>query len=176
MKMAKILAAMLLLPTLAVAQTATADPSLKVATSKQTIGFSSGGPYSGSPTFAPGVMGNPTTTFMLVSPPVQASNNFMSEQLVAQTSAVAGTFKNLYVTELSPGSVDTNGTKATGTYTWRINGVSTGITCTIVEPATTCSDLVHTAPIVAGQTYDLQTVGVGNIISPVYGGIELDTP
>jgi hypothetical protein len=62
--------------------------------------------------------------------------------------------------------------------TWRINGVSTGITCTIAFPATTCSDLTHTAPIVAGQTYDLQTLGSGPTGGPdyVYGGIELDTP
>jgi hypothetical protein len=63
-------------------------------------------------------------------------------------------------------------------YTWRINGVSTGITCTIVSPAVRCSDLTHSAPILAGQYYDLQVIGTS--VSPigvsVTGGIELDTP
>jgi hypothetical protein len=163
MRTTKILMPTLLLPALAMAQTPNVDPSLKKV-HKQTIGFSSG-PYT------PGVSGG-FTTFMLVSPPINTTSyGVLAEQFVAQTSAVSGTFKNLYVTQ--PLTVAPGGT---GIYTWRVNGVSTGITCTIVAPAVTCSDLTHTAAITAGQSYDLQTVGSGNIIDSVYGGIELDTP
>ena len=114
-------------------------------------------------------------TYFLVGPSINTSSfGALAEQFVSQTSAVSGTFKNLYITiptAAGPGSLGT-----TSTYTWRVNGISTGITCTIIAPALTCSDLTHTAPIVAGQSYDLQTVGVGSTFSAVFGGIELDTP
>ena len=177
----KILAAILLatLPTLAMAQMRNVDPSLKVApVSKQTIGFSSGPIVGGTvvTAFQPGIM-NGLTTYVLNGVPANGNVFGPNEQYVAQTSTVAGTLKNLYVTEVL--LIGGPAVPLTATYTWRINGVSTGITCTIVTPATTCSDLVHTAPIVARQSYDLQTVGVGNNGNnggPVYGGIELDTP
>jgi hypothetical protein len=166
MKTAKMLAAMLLLPTLAMAQTPNVDPSLR-RVHEQTIGFSSG---QGA-----GVPGG-NTLFMLVSPPINiTAYGTLSEQFVAQTSAVSGIFKNLYITQIGGCSGP-----CTGTYTWRINGVSTGITCTATNAGGgstgTCSDLTHTATITAGQSYDLQTVGSGNIVDNVYGGIELDTP
>jgi hypothetical protein len=158
MKMAKMLAAMLLLPTLAMAQTPNIDPSLR-RVHKQTIGMSGAAAFETFP-----VSG--TTMYMV-------TNSSTVEQEIAHISAVSGTFKNLFVTEfgLAPSG-------ASITYTWRINGVSTGITCTIVSPAVSCSDLTHSVAIVAGQSYDLQTV----VASPsafgdsVSAGIELDTP
>jgi hypothetical protein len=72
MKHATLLAAMLLLlPTLAMAQTAVVDPSLrKVPVSKQTIGFSSGPIVGGNveTAFQPGVSGG-QTTYMLTGAP-----------------------------------------------------------------------------------------------------------
>jgi hypothetical protein len=152
------------LPTLAMAQTPNVDPSLK-RIHTQTIGINT----------TTGAVDPRFPTYFLVGPSINTSSfGALAEQFVSQTSAVSGTFKNLYIaipTAAGPGSLGT-----TSTYTWRVNGISTGITCTIIAPALTCSDLTHTAPIVAGQSYDLQTVGVGSTFSAVFGGIELDTP
>jgi hypothetical protein len=143
--------AMLLLPALAMAQTANVDPSLRLA-NKQTIGIT-GGAFNGPPEYIPG--------------------GSAAEQQSSPLSAVSGTFKNLFINEFG---IPLSGTSFV--YTWRINGVSTGITCTIVSPAVSCSDLTHSAPILAGQYYDLQVIGTS--VSPigvgVTGGIELDTP
>jgi hypothetical protein len=152
------------LPTLAMAQTPNVDPSLK-RIHTQTIGINT----------TTGAVDPRFPTYFLVGPSINTSSfGALAEQFVSQTSAVSGTFKNLYITiptAAGPGSLGT-----TSTYTWRVNGISTGITCRIIAPALTCSDLTHTAPIVAGQSYDLQTVGVGSTFSAVFGGIELDTP
>jgi hypothetical protein len=77
-KTAKLITAMLLLPTLAMAQTPNVDPSLKKE-HKQTIGLSSGNGVG---------MESGVTLYMLVGPP-------QAEQFVVQESAVNGTFKHL---------------------------------------------------------------------------------
>ena len=47
--------------------------------------------------------------------------------------------------------------------TWRKNGSPTAVTCTITNPATTCSDTTHSFTFAAGDTLDIQAVFTGTI-------------
>jgi hypothetical protein len=47
--------------------------------------------------------------------------------------------------------------------TWRKNGSGQAVTCTITNPATTCSDTTHSFTFSAGDTLDIQAVLTGTI-------------
>lgn len=47
--------------------------------------------------------------------------------------------------------------------TWRKNGVNQAVTCTITNPALTCSDTTHNFNFNAGDTLDIQAVFTGTI-------------
>ena len=67
-----------------------------------------------------------------------------------------GTLKNLYVDlPAAPGA------GASRTFTVRKNGVPTALTCTIADPATSCSDTVNTVSFAAGDTAVLQQTPSG---------------
>ena len=63
-------------------------------------------------------------------------------------------------------TVATNNTVA---LTWRKNGSSQTVTCTITNPSLTCADLTHSFTYVAGDVLDVQAVFVGTIsAAPVW--------
>jgi len=96
-----------------------------------------------------------------------------SESLVNNTPVpFAGTFRNLYAQiSAAPGA------SGTVTFTLRVNGASTGVTCTMILTETACHDTTHVATIAVGQTADLQVVsGAVTASARENFGIELDNP
>ena len=73
----------------------------------------------------------------------------------------AGTVRELRVRV--PIAAGPAGSGNTWTFTVRKNGSSTGITCTVLETATSCSDLVNTSYFAAG---DLISIRVDAISDP----------
>ena len=81
-----------------------------------------------------------------------------TESGVAIPLPVGGTLANLNVTASTPA-----GPGNTWTFTVRLAGASTGVTCAISGNASTsCSDTTHTSAVTAGQTVDLQAVPTSN--------------
>ena len=76
---------------------------------------------------------------------------------------ISGTLRNLYVeVSTAPGGGNSR------TFTVRKNSTSTALTCTIAGAATSCSDLVNTVTIAAGDTAVLQHTPSG---SPAAGRV-----
>jgi hypothetical protein len=82
------------------------------------------------------------------------SNTISSfESLIRQVVAAGGTFTKFYVSlQAAPGAGQSY------TFTLRVNGSDTDVTCTIADSATSASDLTHTAAITAGQSWSLKSV------------------
>lgn len=101
------------------------------------------------------------------------SNN-VSEAVVSVNYLVtrAGLLKNLVVrAQSAPGGGQTY------IYTIRINGVPTGITCTLTEVTVNGSDLVNTAEVVIGDRVTLQLItSLGAAIDRHIATLELDSP
>lgn len=95
-----------------------------------------------------------------------------TELVVSASVPMAGTLKNLYVSlSAAPGAGQTV------IATLRVNGLDTGVTCTIADSATSASDLTHTAAITAGQLWSVKTVySAGAASSVPKGAIEFDNP
>jgi len=145
---------------------------------KQTIGFSSDG-FTGVNSSS-----GDSNLFMVNG---IANVNGSPEQAVSNVAAFSGNLKNMYI--ISDETVNYNQPGNSATFTWRINGIDTAITCTINFPQSgsvppqTCSDTTHTATINAGDYYDLRTSGSivrggsnGDFTGWVSGGIEFDLP
>jgi hypothetical protein len=49
------------------------------------------------------------------------------------------------------------------TFTWRKNGISQGVTCTVTDPAITCSDTTHSFSFSAGDALDIQATSNGAV-------------
>ena len=81
---------------------------------------------------------------------------FASESIARTPMAVSGTLSNFHV------GVD-GGTAAGKNWilTVRKNGANTSVTCTVVGPATTCSDSTHTASFNAGEDLSISIVASG---------------
>jgi hypothetical protein len=80
-----------------------------------------------------------------------------TENLVQATSVIAGPIANFSATVGT-----TPGGSATLTFTWRKNSSSQVITCTISNPATSCSDLTHSFTVAQGDLVDIMVVGTGS--------------
>ena len=87
---------------------------------------------------------------------------------------IGGTFKNLFIQLASP----LGGAAQTMAFTLRVNGVDTGVTCTINSGGTTASDTTHSATIAAGQTWSIKVVTSATTGTTPFiaGGIEFDNP
>jgi hypothetical protein len=63
------------------------------------------------------------------------------------------------------------------TFMLRVNGLSTGVTCSITGVLTACHDTTHIATIATGQAADVQVIsGSGATAARENFGIELDNP
>lgn len=94
-----------------------------------------------------------------------ASGNLLtwgaSDAAIRSVIPVAGVASQLYVEV---------GTAPAAGKSWALtfvkNGSDTGVTCTIADTATTCSDLAHTFTLAAGDTLSLKSVPSGTPTSP----------
>jgi hypothetical protein len=152
-----------LIATLSMISVASAKPLPSPSVSKQTVGV------FGFVDVGIDALGNPECILSSEADTISAEDNSSPR---IPLSSVSGTFKNLFVT--NPGALP-NGSMS---YTWRVNGTDTGITCTITAPGTSCSDTVHSAAITVGQSYVLVPRCFGPITTgrAVDAGIELDIP
>lgn len=88
------------------------------------------------------------------SPPTTVVNNSLSE------APFGGTMSNLYVQlAVAPGA----GTSRT--FTVKIAGSNTSITCTIADTATTCNDLTHSASFNAGDQIIMDATLSGAVVT-----------
>lgn len=86
------------------------------------------------------------------------------------TSALPGTFKNMYVNTSAQA-----GYGQSFTMTFDVNGYDTNITCGTGAYGTSCNDTSHTAAITAGQTYVLKVLSSASAaVAKVGFGIEFD--
>lgn len=77
-----------------------------------------------------------------------------TETIVRMVMPVAGVLRKLYVVAAAVA-----GAAQSFTYTVRVNGVDTTITCAVSgASATTANDTTHTASVVAGDTVDIKLV------------------
>jgi hypothetical protein len=72
-------------------------------------------------------------------------------------SPVAGTISNLSIRATS----DAGNSGDSYVMNVRKNGANTGITCTITDTSSTCSDTLHTVSVAVGDLLSLQAVAVG---------------
>jgi hypothetical protein len=95
-----------------------------------------------------------------------------TELTVNKYVAMGGTFKNL-------GCVVANapGTGQSDICSLRVDGGPTSVTCTISNSSTSCTDITHTASILAGHSGDYQVVtSSGATATRVFPYIEFDNP
>jgi parallel beta-helix repeat protein len=92
------------------------------------------------------------------------------ESNITGRAPYAGTFKNLYLDlNTAPGSGQTS------TFTLRVNGVDTAITCQASGSAVTASDTTHTVSVAAGDKWSIKIVGSATAAAAIaHGGIEFD--
>lgn len=94
-----------------------------------------------------------TTYFLAPSGGLAANTTEANVQGIANTTS---TLQNFAVkVSAAPGTGNSL------TFTFRDAGSSTGVTCTISNAATSCSDVTHTAAITAGDLIDVQMVDTG---------------
>lgn len=119
--------------------------------------FGSGCPGSGS-----GVGGSSgsysaasaTYTTAVYFPPGGGLTASATESLVQGTATIAGTISNFSATiGTAPGG------SASLTFTFRLNGASQAVTCTVTSAVKSCSDLTHSFAIAPGDLVDIQVVG-----------------
>ena len=109
-----------------------------------------------------------TTAFILVGGPttyyLPAMGNWppsAAEDYTSQTAApVSATISDLQIS-LDPPQPAWSTSTGTLVFTFRDNGSSTAVTCTITAPAITCSDLVHTASVAQGDLIDFKLLATG---------------
>lgn len=94
-----------------------------------------------------------------------------TELNVYGVAPATGTFRNLWLNlNTAPGGVQTD------TFTLRVNGADTAITCVVTGAAVSGSDITHAVPVTKGQTWSIKIVGSAAAAATIVnGGIELDT-
>jgi hypothetical protein len=84
-----------------------------------------------------------------------------TETVVQLPLPVSGTLRNLRVrASVAPGAA--GGSVQQWTFTVRINGANTALSCVVAETATACSDLANSLLITEGQLISMQIVPSGN--------------
>ena len=95
--------------------------------------------------------------------PVGGGSLASSTEASVQTfQGVAGTVSG-FGANISAALGTTVATNNVVVLTWRKNGSPTAVTCTITNPATTCSDTTHSFTFAAGDALDIQAVFTGTI-------------
>jgi hypothetical protein len=89
------------------------------------------------------------------------------ESDVSTVASFTGTISNFQVYE--------EASNFNGTFTVRVNGVDTAITCT-VSAAQRCSDTSHTASITAGQSISIHCTGVPSNAKPTHWRADITVP
>ena len=85
----------------------------------------------------------------------------VNETVVQLPLPVSGTLRNLRVrVSVAPGPV--TAPVQQWTFTVRINGANTALSCVIAEAATSCADLANSVVITEGQLISMQIVPSGN--------------
>jgi hypothetical protein len=85
------------------------------------------------------------------------------ESEVALESPITGTIDSFYYRVVTAGS---GGSGGASTITLRVAGSNTAITCSLAQKAQECSDLTHTAALIAGQTVTVNSSGnVGHAVA-----------
>ena len=74
------------------------------------------------------------------------------------------TIQNMYISlAIAPGA------GSTATFTWRDNGSSEALACTVSGTATTCNDTTHSFKAAAGDLLDIQITVSGSVSSLIIG-------
>ena len=118
-------------------------------------GSGSGG--GGIVVYSSGSAINPSgTQFVAIGGGGQASTTESDVRIGAPSGAtISGMFVNLDIALGSGNSM---------AITWRKAGVDQSVTCTVTDPATTCSDTTHSFTVAQGDLVDIKLVTTGTVI------------
>jgi hypothetical protein len=87
-----------------------------------------------------------------------------TELAVQVPSPANTTIQNMFVSlAIAPGA------GSTATFTWRDNGSSEALTCTVSGAATACSDTTHSFKAAPGDLLDIQITVTGSVSSLIIG-------
>lgn len=143
------------------AQWTSAGPSPVLGQAAAPCGSGGGGGGSGITVYS-GLAGVTLSNATIFFPIGGGSIASSTEASVDSTIRSATTVSNFGL-DISAALGTTIAVNNTVVVTWRKNGSSQAVTCTITNPALSCSDTTHSFTTVAGDTLDVQAVFTGTI-------------